>query len=145
MGANNGQTNEYEISHALNGKRVKQLPKHLSKWLIKLGFEEEELLYVKKLNNEQKADICIKSAKITQYISIKGGSSNSFHSEQIQTFIPFLRSLGVSETTLKTVVFFHYGDNTLNGTGRTRFTSAELRRKHAKYFNKVSKELSKIM
>lgn len=145
MGANNGHTNEYEISDALNGKRVNQLPKHLSKWLIKLGFGEEELLYVKKLNNEQKADICIKSAKMTQYISIKSGSSNSFHSEPIDIFIPFLRSLGISETTLKTIVLYHYGDNTFDGTGPTRFTSAELRRVYPDKFKRASEELSQTV
>ncbi|MDY0277901.1 MAG: hypothetical protein RBQ97_07435, partial [Acholeplasma sp.] len=106
MGANNGHNNEYEIIDALNGKCVNQLPNHFSKWLAKLGFASEEILNVNKLNNEQKADICIKSVSITKYISIKSGSSNSFHSEPINIFIPFLRSLGVSENTLKTIVLY---------------------------------------
>lgn len=143
MGANQGHTNEYEIIDALNGKYVNQLPKHLSKWLVKLGFANEDILNVKKLNNEQKADICIKSALITKYISIKSGSSNSFHSEPINIFIPYLRSLGISENTLKTIVLYHYGDNTYDGTGPTRFTSAELRRVYPQKFKLASEELSK--
>jgi hypothetical protein len=142
MGANNGHTNEYEICDALNGKRVNQLPKHFSSWLTKLGFASEEIVNVKKLNNEQKADICIKSATITKYISIKSGGSNSFHSEPINVFIPFLRSLGISENTLKTIVLYHYGDNTYDGTGPTRFTSAELRRVYPGKFKQASDELS---
>jgi len=143
MGANNGHNNEYEIIEALNGKSVNQLPKHFSKWLIELGFANEDILNVKKLNNEQKADICIKSASNTKYISIKSGSSNSFHSEPINIFIPYLRSLGISENTLKTIVLYHYGDNTYDGTGPTRFTSAELRRVYPQKFKLASEELSK--
>ena len=142
MGANNGHMNEYEICDALNGKRVNQLPKHISSWLTKLGFASEEIVNVKKLNNEQKADICLKSATITKYISIKSGGSNSFHSEPINVFIPFLRSLGISENTLKTIVLYHYGDNTYDGTGPTRFTSAELRRVYPGKFKQASDELS---
>lgn len=142
MGANQGHTNEYEIIEALNGKCVDQLPKHFSQWLIKLGFANEDILNVKKLNNEQKADICIKSTSITKYISIKSGSSNSFHSEPINIFIPYLRSLGISENTLKTIVLYHYGDNTYDGTGPTRFTSAELRRVYPQKFKLANEELS---
>lgn len=58
-----------------------------------------------------------------------------------------MRSVGVSERILKTIVFFHYGDNTLTGTGKIRFTSQEMRRTMNKHFKLASKELSetKIM
>ncbi len=58
-----------------------------------------------------------------------------------------MRSVGVSEHILKTIVFFHYGDNTLTGTGKIRFTSQEMRRTMNKHFKLASKELSetKIM
>ena len=138
----NGYQNERDIVTRLNNQLIKDLPAHFQHWLRILFIDHSSPLKVIKLNNEQKADIAIRCGSKTIYVSIKSGEGNSFHSEQIHTFIPFLRSIGVSESTLKTMVFFHYGDNTLNGTGRTRFTSAELRRKHSKYFNKASKELS---
>lgn len=111
MGSNNGHANEQEIIRALNGKKIKDLPGHFSSWLYELFICSDTILEVKKLNNEQKADISIRCANSIKYISIKSGGSNSFHSESITTFIPFLRSIGVSEKTLKTIVLFHYGDN----------------------------------
>lgn len=142
MGSNNGHTNEQEIINFLNGKRICDLAPHFKGWLIELFPKCNDYLKVKKLNNEQKADIEIVCGDKKRFISIKSGDSNSFHSENIKTFIPFLRNLGVSESTLKTIVFFHYGDNTLTGLGPTRFTSKELRRVHAKAFKYASQELS---
>ncbi len=142
MGANNGHANEYEIISKLDGKKISQLPQHFSSWLSNLFPDHSGVLEVKKLNNEQKADISINIGKTIKYISIKSGSSNSFHSEPIATFIPFLRSIGISEVTLKTIVLFHFGDNTFDGTGKTRFTSAELRRAYQTRFKQASDELS---
>lgn len=142
MGTNNGHENEQEIIELLSGKRISDLAPHFKQWLIKLFPNCNAYLKVKKLNNEQKADIEILCGNEKRYISIKSGDSNSFHSENIKTFIPFIRSLGVSESTLKTIVFFHYGDNTFTGLGPTRFTSKELRRVHARAFNSASRELS---
>lgn len=143
MGRNNGHANEKEIIDLLNGKRISDLVSHFKQWLTELFPKCNACLKVKKLNNEQKADIEIVCGNEKRYISIKSGDSNSFHSENIKTFIPFLRILGVSESTLKTIVFFHYGDNTLTGIGPTRFTSKELRKVHARAFNSASRELSK--
>jgi len=142
MGINDGHANEQEIIELLNGKRISDLAPHFKKWLTTLFLKCNDYLEVKKLNNEQKADIAISRGDQSRYISIKSGDSNSFHSESIRTFIPFLRGLGVSESTLKVIAFFHFGDNTLTGLGPTRFTSAELRRVHAKAFKSASEELS---
>ncbi|MFA5649195.1 MAG: hypothetical protein WC951_12935 [Bacteroidales bacterium] len=139
---NNGHENEVNIISVLNRKTINELPKHFNVWLIKLFKEHDKPMFVYKLNNHQKADIGIKVNRTTKYISIKSGANNSFHSEPIEYFIPFLRSIGVREHTLKTIVFFHYGDNTLDGTGQTRFTSREMRRTMNKFFKLASKELS---
>lgn len=143
MAQNNGNQNERDIVALLNGKRVNELPDHFRVWLKTFYEDENTKLRVSKLNNEQKADIFISNGKIKTYISIKSGTGNSFHCEQIATFIPFLRSIGVSERTLKTIAFFHYGDRTLNGTGRIRFTSAELRRSIPSFLKSANQELTK--
>lgn len=142
MGKNEGHVNEQEIIDFLNGKRISDLSPHFRQWLGALFPKCGDCLKVKKLNNEQKADIEITCGRERRFISIKSGDSNSFHSENIKTFIPFLRGLGISETTLKIIVLFHYGDNTLTGLGPTRFTSAELRRVYSSAFKCASEELS---
>ena len=142
MGTNQGFNNEYGIIEAIHGKKIGELPYHFRSWIEMLFGKTDDVLIGKKLNNEQKADMVIKCGDKSKYISIKSGDLNTYHAEPIQLFIPFLRSIGVSEKTLKTIVFFHYGDNTFDGSGPMRFTSAELRKTYPKIFKEASEELS---
>ena len=142
MSANLGHQNESDIIAVLNGTNIAKLPRHFREFIERLFGTDQGVLDVHKPNNEQKGDIGITLKGVTKYISIKSGDSNSFHSEHISTFIPFLRSIGINETTLKTIVLFHYGDNTLNGTGPIRFSSQQLRRFYHDRFERASLELS---
>lgn len=62
---------------------------------------------------------------IEKAISLKTGTACEVHRENVKTFIPFLRRLGISEKTLKTIVLFQYGDKTYDGSGKERMTSGE--------------------
>jgi hypothetical protein len=143
MSINQGFENERLLLAALHQQHVSLLPANLT-LLIKQLFEpiQDGLIQAYALNMEQKADICIQIHGVKKYLSIKSGDQLSFHSEPIETFIPFLKGLGISTQTLKTMLFFHYGDRTLNGTGPIRYTSQELRKVHAPFFKKASVELS---
>jgi len=139
---NKGHANEVEMISLIHGKYLENLPHNTQSWMKQLFGRDHGFVTAIKLNNEQKADILITLDGVKKYLSIKSGESNSFHAEQIKTFIPFLRNIGVSNKTLKTIVYYHYGDLTLNGTGPTRFSSAQLRMYHQDYFKQASEELS---
>lgn len=144
MGHNQGFENEHIIINALNGQLVNALPIGLRKMMTFL-FPQGGIgrIEVGKLNNEQKADIYIAFNNQRKYLSLKSGNHLSFHAEPVELFIGFLRTLGITNKTLKTLLFFHFGDRTLNGQGSIRFTSDELRRTHYSYFKDASIELSK--
>ena len=65
-------------------------------------------------------------SNVRKYISVKSGRSDSMHFESIKDFIIFLRKFGISIQTQKTILFFHYGDGTLDGTGNKRIGVEEL-------------------
>jgi hypothetical protein len=143
MGQNLGIENEHNILQTLQGKRDEELPAALKHMVNRLfGNGQSSPIFVSKLNMEQKADFTIQMGQVKKYVSIKSGDYLTFHSEPIETWIGFLRTLGVSSSTLKTLLFFQYGDRTLNGTGTMRYRAEAMRHDHQVHFDRASKELS---
>ena len=119
---------EFALVKKLNNKRICDLEKSL-KDLLQKSFpkvSEQETIQSDICNRYSKPDIYIKVGKEIRYISLKSGRSDSMHFENIKTFILFLRELGVSKETQRTILYFHYGDSTLDGTGIKRYSFEEL-------------------
>ena len=74
-----------------------------------------------------KPDIYIKHGDKTVHISVKTGTARTVHQERISTFIPFLRRLGISNRTLQTILFMHFSDGTMDGTGEKRYSFEDMR------------------
>jgi hypothetical protein len=143
MAVNKGKTNELDIINMINLRSLEKMPKGLQNMLVLLfqsGMNDKFKAF--KINNEQKADIAIDLGSVRKYVSIKSGQDNSVHSESVVSLIQFLRTLGITQQTLKTILFFHYGDGTLDGSGLSRFTSAEIRKTHHRFLKAASRELS---
>jgi len=83
--------------------------------------DENAMVNVTKPELPIKPDLYIKIKDDTKCVSIKTGKAVQFHAEDVKTFILFLRSLGVSTETQKTILLFHYGDGTMDGTGKKRY------------------------
>ncbi|MBQ1386060.1 MAG: hypothetical protein IIY75_04630 [Erysipelotrichales bacterium] len=135
---------EYKTVQAINGKRVGELAPGVYS-LVKFLFpeaEEEAVLSAELCNRFSKPDIYVEWNKNRRYISLKSGRSDSVHFENVRSFLLFLRGLNVSEETQKTVLRFHYGDGTLNGTGRIREGFDTLYRKMQKELTEANRELS---
>ena len=73
-----------------------------------------------------KPDIVVHYKGQSKYISVKSGRANEVHGENIKPFILFLRSLGVSKETQRTLILYQYGDGTLDGSGKKRMNSMEV-------------------
>lgn len=121
-GHNYGVLIEKELVNALNGKRYMKLPPNL-KTLVRDMFGVVNPL--DKIKCEQceeyiKPDIVVTIKDKKRYVSVKSGTANVVHSELITTVVPFLRSCGVSEKCLKTLCLYHFGDGTLDGSGKVR-------------------------
>ena len=129
---NNGLTNEKNIILMLNGKSLLDLNDNLKSFIIFLfkDVNENDLIISGKINGKQKADIFIKINYNIKYISIKSGSENSIHSECIDSFIKFLQGLKVRENILNYLLLYHYGDDTLDGSGIKRYSAEECKLKY---------------
>ena len=60
---------------------------------------------------------------------MKSGNNTIVHQEYINNFIKLLRDYGFNDYSLKTILYFQYGDGTLDGTGKERMSYATLRKK----------------
>lgn len=122
MGYNTGLKNERQIIEYLNNKMFRYLNINMQRFIGYLfpGINDDRIIYCKKLANHAKGDIEIRSGSLKMIVSIKSGNGNSVHTERVSDFYKFLRSLGVDDMTLKFMLFYHFGDGTLNGTGLKR-------------------------
>ena len=150
---NNGKKLELDFVKNLNNYFYNDLNPNLKNFIsfVFKDFDYTNKIHCKKLNNHQKADICVSIGDTTKYISLKSGSQNSVHVEKINDFIIFLTSEGVKENVINNLLMYHFGDDTLTGDGKIRYSAEECKIKYKneilkfnKYINN-SKALTKII
>lgn len=90
-----------------------------------------------------KPDLFIIHNNQTCYISVKSGSGNSVHQENVLNFIKFLQIEGMKKTITDALLRFHYGDGTIDNTGTTRISSNEYIKTHIDEISTLNKELNK--
>lgn len=142
---NNGLIIEKNFKSAFNGKSFDELNDFQKKFILELfpNINDNDYIICSKYIKEfGKPDITISLNNEKKYISIKSGSSDGMHIEDIKTFILFLRSLGVSVQTQKILLLYHYGDGTLDGTGEKRMLHNEIAYKYKEHIEFANKELS---
>ena len=137
---NAGTKVELDFVKLINYKKYSDLNSNLRAFIKFLfnDIKEEDTLQCKRLNSRGKPDIKIKFKDTIKYISIKSGSQNSVHTEKLETFITFLRQIGIKEEIINILLLYHFGDGTYDGTGKIRCSAekAKLRYAHEiKIFN----------
>lgn len=128
MHLNSGISNEKQIVESLNQKTYQQLTHNL-KFQMKEIFgtiDENEVFESGLVGDYQKPDIFVKYKNVTIYISIKSGSSNVVHQELLELWLAYLRNNGIDEETIETILLYHYGDGTIDGSGKERMPYEEL-------------------
>ena len=125
---NQGYLREDEMIEFLNNKKVANLSSNLRSLLVSLFgvVDPEEVIKCEYGVEFTKPDFVITYKGMKKYVSMKSGNATIVHSEQVETFIPFLRSIGISEETLKTILLHQYGDGTTKGTGKKRYNNREV-------------------
>lgn len=141
---NAGILREDEFVYFLNGKKGKDISENLRSMMERLFgiVDPEKDIACEKTQDYIKPDIIIKHREIEKAISIKSSSSHVMHNEQIKTFILFLRSLGVSSRTQQTILFYQYGDGTMDGTGKIRHNSSEVQELMKERIKEANNELN---
>ena len=117
-----GHLVELEIVHQLNNVRFKDLSPNLKRLINDIFgvVDKREKIKCYKCEEYIKPDILIVVKKVKAYVSIKSGSANVLHGELITTMGPFLREIGIEDKYLKTLCLYHFGDGTLDGSGKER-------------------------
>ena len=64
------------------------------------------------------------------------------HEEQLDRFIQFLKECGISDESINTYLLYHYGDGTIDGTGKRRMNSIEVRFAYDEKIRKMNDEFN---
>ncbi|MCR4879596.1 MAG: hypothetical protein K5906_01395 [Bacilli bacterium] len=124
MNSNKGLFKEEEMSLLFNDKKFSELDNN-SKNVIRTMFghvEDDAVIKCSRLDNKMKPDLIFTINDVSHYLSMKTGSNGIVHQEKIDYFVEHLREIGISEKTVETILLYHYGDLTLDGTGPERYT-----------------------
>lgn len=129
MPTNNGIYKEDEMIFHLNDKKFGEVSNNLRNLLTALfgTLEEEEVIHATKTEGFIKPDFILECSKGKKYLSMKTGRAETVHQEFIRPFICFLREQGISNRTLRTILIYHYGDGTIDGSGEARIEYNRLR------------------
>ena len=145
---NLGKENELKILKVINGKRVGDLPPHFQQGFIQMYkvVSKNDVVKATKYSDwdGNKPDIRVELSHHDKYlnISIKSGWIPALHQENFNSFFNYLKTLNISKETLDTLVFYHYADETYDGTGQNKLRFDEFREKYKDRIAKASEELS---
>ena len=144
MASNTGVLNEIQIASSIDGKKLSDINFNLQTMLRRIypNISGNDIVEAKHLDDIYKTDIYVKFNDEKRYISVKMGHTTEVHSEEIHSFIDYLKSKGVSQETLDTILFHHYGDGTIDGTGTKRVNTMELTFQYKDRINKANSELN---
>lgn len=141
---NKGIQNENDFFDYFNNRKVSNL-NPMAYSLINTLFEdinENDIIKMTYRLDKTKTDLLLSINNITKKISIKNGRCNSVHLESIETFINFLRKNGVDENIIKSFLYYHYADSTIDGTGTNRISISEYKENHQHEIDNINKWFS---
>ena len=137
-----GFNNEKMILESLNNKRYKDLNENLKlfcKNIFSYDFQGNEIITAQKPKIKQtKTDVIVSFNGIDKNISIKKGSGNSVHQETLDEFVKYLENKQVPIDIINNLKLFHYGDDTIEGNGNTRYTADECKIKYSKEIAQIN-------
>lgn len=145
-----GFSNESNIVNYLNGKKIKDLNQNMKNfinWLFNNVNENTSInsgLIQRPIGERKnpKPDIWIRINGITKNISIKEGSGNSVHQEPLLEFCEYLKNLDIPTNVINDLKLYHFGDDTLDGSGKIRFSTNEVKEKYKLKITQVNSSLN---
>lgn len=145
MGSNVlGFKNENNLIFSLNGKKVKDLNDNLKNFMnfLFMNLNSNDTILVSAGNTGQKPDMIVNVNNNIKRISIKIGNGNSVHQENIDLFMRYLSSIGISKETQLELLKYHWADGTINGTGKNRISGSEYKKINKNKINLINKEIN---
>lgn len=135
---------EESLVEMINGKRLKEMgpyPQEIVRTLFP-DAKEDDFFSANLCNRFSKPDFTVWKGAKSKNVSVKSGKSDSMGFENIKSFILYLRMKGVSEETQKTLLYYHYGDGTMTGTGKRRLTYEQVSALLLSRIQKANQELN---
>lgn len=141
---NKGIQNEHEFVEYFNQKRVKELNPMAYDFIIELfpNAKDEDVIRAIPRLDKGKTDFIIKINDMDKKISVKKGYSNSVHLERIDSFVNFLRKIGISENIIELFLKFHYADGTKDGNGTIRLSSDSYKQLYQNEIDEINQAFS---
>lgn len=144
-----GFSNEEHIANYLSNKNFENLNENMQRFLS-FVFKRQILSHETILSDltqkiegkNPKPDIWIKIGSEIKFVSVKEGSGNSVHQEPFKDFCKFLEDINVTEKTVNYLKLYHYGDDTLDGKGEIRLSTADIKIKYQSKIQSVNAELN---
>ena len=151
MGSNRGFEQELEVINELNDKFFSDVSPKYKHLMKNIGFNiknNTKISCQKKegASLEKKRDLVIEAESKSVNISVKRGSQNSIHQENIYRFINFLDGFSKLEESEKELILeFHWCDGTINNTGKVkdRMPKANYRRQNTETYSQYMTLLNK--
>ncbi len=143
---NNGIINENELIDYINSKKYTEYNNNI-KAFIKFTFGDKFNLQnpkfiAKKIRGGPKPDLSITHNREEKFISVKKGSGNSVHQEKIDTFFPYFEDF-IGKKELNWLKLFHYGDDTIDGSGEIRYNASECKKRYKKEIQSLNLQINK--
>ena len=129
MNTSKGITVEERMVHLLNNKRYDEINENLHHFVSFLlpFLEADSKLKCCRTEDFIKPDICISQDDERKFVSVKTGLSETLHTENIISFVNFLKDNGIDDYTVESYLLYQYGDGTTDGSGENRMSSVETR------------------
>lgn len=142
---NTGKLQEAIFVKAINNKSVGEVSPGFKKNLALMfkDFDDNDVIEAGLLRGSQKPDFYISINGDIRNVSLKVGMATEVGSYGLKPFIAYLRSKGISERTLKTIVNLHFCDGTLNNTGKIKYELNEYKSEYEEDIKAANIELNK--
>lgn len=142
---NVGLFKEEQMVVSLNNKLFSELSGYLRLFITKLYgiIQENDLIKAEIVPDYQKPDFCVTVNEVTHYISMKNGVVVTLQQLDIDKFCLYLKENKISNETIETIRLFHYGDGTLDGTGKERLDYQSIMPTLAKCIARANFELNR--
>jgi hypothetical protein len=145
IGQNNGFKIENWIIEEINNKKLSDIHPDLQQVITAIGYGitiDDSFTAFKKEGRglTKKSDVTVlKNLGPFTRLSVKSGSGNSVHQENIHQFVAFLQEIGAKDEEIEALLFFHWGDGTQDGTASvsSRMTSHQIKIKHPEVISSV--------
>ncbi|MBO5857211.1 MAG: hypothetical protein J6Q87_03085, partial [Clostridia bacterium] len=141
-----GIENERLITKELNNKRINETSDNFRYMLYDMfkNYPRDSLLNVRKVPERFLCKTDLEFWVLNSYmnVSVKTGFGPAVHQEEFESFMSFLKTLKISRKTLRFIKFYHYADETYDGSGIKTLRLSEFWEKYKVQIKEASKELS---